>query len=67
MRMCHTADGSGRKTVSDDSVDFLAMTASLLSCVFVYVMTIGIVVAVQRFLFVKFFLCLPLQADFWRW
>lgn len=67
MRMCHTADSSDRKTVSDNSVDFLAMTASLLSCVFEHVMTIEIVVAVQRSLFVKFFLCLPLQAHFWRW
>lgn len=55
MRMCHTADGLDRKTVSDNSVDFLAMTASWLSYVFVHVMTIEIAVAVQRSLFVKVF------------
>lgn len=55
LRMCHTADGSERKTISDNSVDFLAMTASLLSYVFVHVMLAEIVVAVQRSLFVKIF------------
>lgn len=51
MRMCHTANGLDRKTVSDNLVDFLAMTASLLSYVFVHVTTIEIVVAVECSLF----------------
>lgn len=56
--MCHRADGSDRKTVSDNSVDFLAMTASLLSYVFVHGITIEIAVAVQ-FPFCKIFSLSP--------